>query len=79
MTKKIKKNFTYHLKHKSKLTILFIVKILLVFLVSLLVFKIFYNYFLLTFGLLVSWIISFVIAATLYLILIIKVLEFFKF
>ncbi len=76
--KKTNRGFGYHIKHKSKLTSLLLVKILLLFLCFGLgiIFYSSINSFL---GWLISAGISLAIACLLYLFLIIKILDLFKF
>ncbi len=74
-----KKNIKYHIEHKSRLILLLIVKILFVFLISILVFGGIYFLFKDILGIIPVFIISFGIASIIYLFLIIKVLKLFKF
>jgi len=68
----------YHIKHKSKLLLLLIVKILLV-LISIFVLWVVYSLLKNFLGIVPVLIISFAIASLVYLFLIIKVLNLFKF
>lgn len=76
--KNFKRGIRYHIKHKSKLTSLLIIKILLAFL-SLGLGIVAYSFINGIFGQIISWVISFAIASVLYLFLVIKVLDLLKF
>ncbi len=74
-----KKTIKYHIRHKSKLIFLLIVKILLVFLVSILVLGGVYALLKGVLGIVFVFIISFAIASFVYVFLIVKVLKLFRF
>ena len=69
----------YHVRHKSKLILLLIVKSFLVFLISIFVLGGIYSVLKDVLDIIFVFIISFVIASVVYLFLIIKVLGLFKF
>lgn len=74
-----KRDVKYHIRHKSRLISLLIVKILLVFLVSLLALGGVYALLKNVLNIIFVFIISFVVASVVYLFLIIKVLKLFRF
>ena len=74
-----KQKIKYHIKHKSKLVLLLIIKIFLVFLTSILILGGAYLLLNDVLNLTLVFVISFAIASIVYLFLIIKVLKLFKF
>lgn len=68
-----------HIKHKTKLTSLFALKIIIAFGLSVIVFRTFFSFFTNFLGIIIAGILSFLIASVVYLFLIIKVLKIMKF